>query len=150
LTTNVTTALVALLLILLCLSGVAAAADTPVEKEKWGCRWSERWREVAVDKPADHSDTLTPPKKVHHTQIVWPENTPPHTGSGVPIVEAVVDADGKVADVRIVRPISWEPPWPEFDNAITHAIRKWEYTPATLGDRPVPFCLTITININWK
>jgi TonB family protein len=146
---NAMTAQAPPLLFLLCLVGVAASDDTPVKKEDWGCRWSEHWTEPAGG-TGDKAVKATPPKKVHDSQIVWPEDTARHTGQGLPIVEAVLDAHGKVVDVRVVRPITWEPPCPEFDQAIIDAIRKWEYTPARLGERPIPVCLTITVNIHWR
>ena len=147
--TNVMTPRLAFLLLLLCLAGVGASDNAPVEKEEWGCKWSEHWPKLA-DGTTDDSGKPTPPKEVHDSPISWPGDTAHRTGSGVPIVEAVVDADGKVVDVRIVRPITWEPPWPEFDKAIIDAIRSWRYTPAKRGDRPVPACVSITIMIHWR
>jgi TonB family protein len=68
----------------------------------------------------------------------------------MPIVEAVIDEHGKVIDSRLMRRTHWRPAWPAFDQAALDAVRKWEFKPAMLNGRPVPSCLTVAINIDWK
>jgi hypothetical protein len=41
-------------------------------------------------------------------------------------------------------------PWPEFDEAAAEAVRQWKYDPATLEGTPVPFCVTVTVNIHFR
>ena len=49
---------------------------------------------------------------------------------GVVILEAVIGADGKVQDLRVLRSI------PLLDEAALAAVRDWEYTPTLLNGEP--------------
>jgi TonB family protein len=53
-------------------------------------------------------------------------------GAGVVLVEALVDAGGTVADVKVVRSA------PPFDEAGTAAVRQWKFRPARVGGRQLP------------
>ncbi|HWC66216.1 MAG TPA: TonB family protein [Thermoanaerobaculia bacterium] len=55
------------------------------------------------------------------------------------VVEAVISPDGDVVSTRIVRSN------PAADRAVVEALRQWKYRPATLGGRPVPVYLTVTV-----
>jgi hypothetical protein len=70
--------------------------------------------------------------------------------SSIWIGEALVDKDGTVREVRTLRPLRFEPAWPEFEAAIPAAIRKWSYEPAVVDGAPAPACVTVSVTINWK
>jgi protein TonB len=59
---------------------------------------------------------------------------------GVVILEAIVDRDGRVEDVRVLRSI------PLLDNAAMEAVRQWRYSPLLLNGTPERFVLTVTVN----
>lgn len=65
------------------------------------------------------------------------------------IGEALVDRTGTVREVWTIRPLRFEPAWPEFEAAIPAAIRKWSYEPASVDGETVPVCVTISFRINW-
>jgi len=70
--------------------------------------------------------------------------------SSIWIGEALVDKTGTVRDVWTIRPLSFDPVWPEFEAAIPAAIRKWSYEPALVDGAPVPVCVTISVRIEWR
>ena len=59
---------------------------------------------------------------------------------GVVILEAVVDGQGHVEDVRVLRSI------PLLDNAAIAAVRQWRYSPLLLNGQPERFVLTVTVS----
>jgi hypothetical protein len=64
------------------------------------------------------------------------------------IGEALVDTTGTVREVWTIRPLSFEPAWPEFEAAIHAAIRKWSYEPALVDGAAVPVCVTVSVRID--
>lgn len=60
---------------------------------------------------------------------------------GVVILETVVDADGQVASVRILRGIS-----PDGDSLAMRGVKLWRYRPATLHGKPVRVYLTVAVH----
>jgi protein TonB len=61
---------------------------------------------------------------------------------GIVILEAVVDREGQVEDVRILRSI------PLLDRAAVEAVRQWRYSPLLLNGEPERFVLTVTVSFN--
>jgi periplasmic protein TonB len=61
---------------------------------------------------------------------------------GVVVLEAVITAEGRVADVRVANSA------PLLDDAAVAAIRKWQYEPAQLNQRPV--AMPVTINVAFS
>ena len=61
---------------------------------------------------------------------------------GVVILEAVVDPQGRVEDVRVLRSI------PLLDNAAIAAVRQWRYSPLLLNGEPERFVLTVTVSFS--
>jgi protein TonB len=61
---------------------------------------------------------------------------------GVVILEAVVDRQGRVEDVRVLRSI------PLLDRAAIAAVRQWRYSPLLLNGKPERFVLTVTVSFS--
>ena len=61
---------------------------------------------------------------------------------GVVILEAVVDRQGPVEDVRVLRSI------PLLDGAAVTAVRQWRYSPLLLNGKPERFVLTVTVSFS--
>jgi len=60
---------------------------------------------------------------------------------GVVILEAVITAEGTVANVKVLKSVN-----PLLDAAAERAVSQWTYKPATLSGRAVPVYLTVTVN----
>jgi protein TonB len=61
---------------------------------------------------------------------------------GVVILEAVVDEQGRVEDVRVLRSI------PLLDGAAIAAVQQWRYSPLLLNGQPARFVLTVTLSFS--
>ena len=79
------------------------------------------------------------PTKVKHVNPVYPPIAESARVQGVVIIEAIIGADGRVQDVRILRSI------PLLDQAALDAVKQWEFTPTLLNGAPVPIIMTVTV-----
>jgi len=59
-------------------------------------------------------------------------------------LETIIDADGKVAAVRVVHSI------PGLDEAAIEAAKQWEFTPPLLNGKPTPVLCTMVMNFSLK
>jgi protein TonB len=59
---------------------------------------------------------------------------------GVVILEAIVDEDGRVESLRVLRSPG------VFEKAAVEAVRQWRYSPVVLNGRPEKFILTVTVS----
>lgn len=60
------------------------------------------------------------------------------------IVEAVLDAGGRVAAVRVLRSI------PLLDEAALEAVRQWQFEPALVDGQPRAVLMTATVNFSLR
>jgi periplasmic protein TonB len=63
---------------------------------------------------------------------------------GVVILEAVLDAQGRVESARVLRSV------PLLDEAALDAVRQWRYTPTLLNGQAVPVVMTVTVNFTLQ
>jgi protein TonB len=63
---------------------------------------------------------------------------------GVVILEAVIDTQGRVTSVRVLRSIAL------LDQAAVDAVKQWRFTPAFLNAEPVPVVMTVTVNFTLQ
>lgn len=61
---------------------------------------------------------------------------------GIVILEAMIGADGRVIDAKVLRSV------PLLDQAAIDAVRQWEYTPTMLNGVAVPIVMTVTVTFN--
>ena len=61
---------------------------------------------------------------------------------GVVILEAVVDREGRVEDLRVLGSV------PLLDRAAIDAVRQWRYSPLLLNGKPERFMLTVTVSFS--
>jgi protein TonB len=62
----------------------------------------------------------------------------------VVIVEATVDAQGRVRNAKVLRSI------PMLDQAALDAVSQWEFEPTLLNGVPVPVMMTVTVNFTLQ
>jgi TonB family protein len=84
------------------------------------------------------------PTKVHNVNPVYPPIAQSARVQGVVIVEAVIDATGRVRDVHVLRSI------PLLDAAAVDAVRQWEFVPTLLNGAPVPVVMTATVSFTLQ
>jgi protein TonB len=59
---------------------------------------------------------------------------------GVVILEAIVDEEGRVENLRVLRSLG------VFEKAALEAVRQWRYSPVILNGRAEKFILTVTVS----
>jgi periplasmic protein TonB len=84
------------------------------------------------------------PRKIKDVRPVYPDGALTGRGRGSVIIEAVIGADGRVRQARIVSPPS------VFDQAALDAVRQWEYEPPILNGAAVAVAITIAVNFSLQ
>ena len=106
----------------------------------------EREAEQLVgQKPVRVGRSVRPPKKLRDVNPKLPDLPPGTLTSSFWHGEALINSSGKILRVWSVREAH-----PAVNNAITDAIKQWEYEPVLVKGKPAPVCLTVTVNINLK
>jgi len=82
---------------------------------------------------------MQPPRKMTHVDPVYPRVAQAARVEGTVILEAVIDVNGAVTSVRVLRSI------PLLDQAAIDAVHGWKFTPTLLNGVPVPIALTVTV-----
>lgn len=111
-----------------------------------------QWMETTVQSPAVPGGEV--PLRVggdiqapRRTREVPPRYPPDAESAGVQgevMVEAVIDATGRVGQATVVRSI------PLLDEAALEAVRQWEYEPAIVNGVPVPVVMTVTVRFTLR
>jgi protein TonB len=87
---------------------------------------------------------LRPPAKLKDVMPVYPDIAMRARISGMVILEAVIDAEGRVANVKVLRSVRL------LDQAAIDAVRQWEFTPTRLNGVAVPVVMTVTVNFTLR
>ena len=85
---------------------------------------------------------ITAPRVLHRVDPVYPLLAQRALVQGVVIVEATVNRDGRVEEIRVLRSHSL------LDDAAVDAVRQWVYEPLMLNGLPQPFMLTVTLSFS--
>lgn len=88
---------------------------------------------------------LTMPRKIKDASPGYTAAAMRAGVEGVVLLEAIVGSDGHPRDVRVVKSLDSQF---GLDQAAIDAVRQWEFTPATLGGKPVN--VLVTVNIEFK
>jgi protein TonB len=94
--------------------------------------------------PVRVSDLVQQPRKIVDARPAYPDLARQAHVEGTVILEAILDRDGRVDNVRVVRSV------PLLDAAAVQAVRQWRYTPTVLHGQPVQVLMTITINFQLQ
>jgi len=84
---------------------------------------------------------IRPPQLLKRLEPEYPPLAVAAQIQGVVILEATVNEEGTVMDVRILRSVH-----PLLDREADRVVRQWRYSPVVLNDIPVPFILTVTLS----
>ena len=90
------------------------------------------------------------PKRTRHVQPSYPTLPRGTVGSGYWIGEVRIDIEGNVSHVWVVREPTLAPSYPPFGQAIVDAIRQWKFEPLELKGVRTPFCVTVTVILDWE
>lgn len=84
------------------------------------------------------------PKKINHVAPIYPADAAAAGVEGTVVLEAVLDKDGAVKDITVVRSV------PRLDEAAANAVRMWVFTPTLLNNVPVEVAMTVTVNFTAR
>ena len=87
---------------------------------------------------------IRPPAKVRDVAPIYPAIAQQARVSGTVIIEAIIDADGRVHSARVLRSI------PLLDEAALAAVRSGSYTPTLLNGTAVPVIMTVTVRFQLR
>ena len=76
---------------------------------------------------------------------IYPRDALAARTGGMVILEAVIDTQGKVKDLTVVKHLT-----PAFDLAATTAVQQWKYDPVLLNGVPVEVIMTVTVNFSIR
>lgn len=82
------------------------------------------------------------PTLVKRVEPIYPDVALMAKVGGLVILEAVVNTDGSVESVKVLRSVKF------LDNAAIEAVRQWKYSPLVLNGIRTPFVLTVTLNFH--
>ena len=94
--------------------------------------------------PVRVADLPVAPRKIVDVRPVYSEIARQTRTQGTVVLEAVLDPTGSVTQLRVVRSV------PLLDQAALDAVRRWKYTPSSIGGRPVSVLMTITITFTLQ
>jgi protein TonB len=83
--------------------------------------------------------SVAPPKLLTRVAPAYPRFAVEARVEGVVVLEAVVDPEGRVEDVRVLRSI------PLLDQAAMDAVKQWRYAPVLVNGQAVSCVLTVTV-----
>jgi TonB family protein len=88
--------------------------------------------------PTRHSDVW--PVAIRKVSPEYTEEARRARVSGIAIVEVIIEADGKISEGRVLKPL----PFGLTQNAID-AVRQWRFKPGTVDGKPVPVIMSLTV-----
>jgi hypothetical protein len=86
---------------------------------------------------------IVPPKKIRDAHPYYPTALQGTAPAATVELEALIGADGYVADVRLIGDAQ-----PDLAQSAIAAVREWRYTETLLNCKPVEVMMTVTVNFN--
>lgn len=87
---------------------------------------------------------LKEPTLIHRVEPEYPLLALARELEGVVILEAIVDEEGRVESVKVLRSPG------VFEQAALAAVRQWRYSPVLLNGRPEKFVLTVVVSFHLE
>lgn len=94
--------------------------------------------------PVRVADLPVTPRKIVDARPLYPEIARAARVEGTIIMEAVLDTNGRVTQLRVLQSV------PMLDQAALDAVRQWRYTPSLYGGHPVSVLMTITVRFTLQ
>ena len=84
------------------------------------------------------------PALIYRVEPVYPGVAVSANVEGTVILEAIVDQEGRVESVRVLRSVS------VLDRAAVEAVKQWRYSPVILNGIPEKFILTVAVTFRLE
>ncbi|RMH20976.1 MAG: energy transducer TonB [Acidobacteria bacterium] len=90
-------------------------------------------------------DGVSPPVKIHSPQPLYTEEARAARVQGMVILQAIIDAQGSVADVKLLKGL----PHGLAESALD-TVRRWKFKPATRDGQPVAVYFNLTVRFSLQ
>lgn len=84
------------------------------------------------------------PQRIAYKAPVYPQAAVAARIEGMVILEAIIDAQGVVQDVKVLRSL------PMLDRAAIEAVQQWRYQPTRLNGQAIPIIMTVTVHFSLR
>ena len=88
---------------------------------------------------------MRPPEKISAPQPQYSEIARKARIQGVVIVQAIIDKQGNVTNVKVLKGLPMG-----LEEAAVDAIKQWKFKPAMLNGRPVTVYYNLTVNFKLQ
>jgi protein TonB len=95
-------------------------------------------------KPRPVGGDIRPPERLAFKAPAYPPLAQAARIEGTVILEAVIDAQGVVQDVTILRSV------PMLDRAAIDAVKQWRYSPTRLNGVAIPIVMSVTVTFSIR
>jgi len=85
---------------------------------------------------------IGPPKRIGYVPPIYPPIALAARKEGLVILQAIIDEDGLVRDVKVLRSD------PLFDQAAMDAVKQWRFTSPMLNNQKIPVVMTVTVGFS--
>jgi protein TonB len=100
---------------------------------------------VAPKAPVRIGGQVQPPTLIRRVEPTYPPMAVSAHLQGVVILEAIVNEEGTVTEVKVLRSVN-----PLLDREALTAVRQWRYAPVVLNGTPVPFVLSVSLSFSLR
>ena len=97
---------------------------------------------LPIRTPVRIGGLITAPRVLTRVRPLYPKIVARAHIAGVVILEAIVDEDGVVQEVRVVRSVNY------LDEPAIEALKQWRYEPLSLNGQRMPFLLTVSMTFS--
>jgi TonB family protein len=81
---------------------------------------------------------------IYRVEPVYPGAAVAANVEGTVILEAIVDREGRVESVRVLRSV------PILERPAVEAVKQWRYSPVLLNGKPEKFVLTVVLTFKLE
>jgi TonB family protein len=93
--------------------------------------------------PAAGAGRIQEPRRIKHVPPVYPTEAMRAGQCGAVVLEALIDREGLVNDVRVLRSV------PGLDDAAARAVLQWKYTPTQVNGQAIEVVMVVTVTFSF-
>jgi len=101
--------------------------------------------EIVEDVPIRVGGPVSAPELIKRINPEYPEVARKARIQGVVILEAIIDKEGSVTNVRVLRGLPMG-----LSDAAQNALMRWKFKPAMMNNRPVSVYYTLTVTFTLQ
>jgi len=119
--------------------------EVPIDDTLYGVPAAPPAASDLPEGPVEVGGDVKHPVKISGPQPVYTEIAKKRRVQGVVIVQAIIDRQGNVTNVKVLRGLPMG-----LDEASVEAMKQWKFKPATLNGRPITVYYNLTVNFKLQ